>query len=161
GAEEERFSRTLSSGMERVGAVLDEVRARGERVLGGAELFRLYDTYGIPVDLIGEMAEEEGVTLDREGFEEMMAGARAKAKASSKVEAGAGVDLANEANEFVGYDTYTDVPSEVKTILSGDSEVSQLAAGQSGAVLVSPTPFYAESGGQIGDTGEIAWPNGK
>src|SRR5689334_10401712 len=61
GAEEERFSRTLTSGMERVGAVLDDVRKRGERTLGGEEVFRLYDTYGIPVDLIGEMAEEEGV----------------------------------------------------------------------------------------------------
>src|SRR5262249_24200175 len=129
GSEEERFSRTLSSGMERVGAVLDEVRARGERTLGGTEGFRLYDTYGIPIDLIGEMAEEEGVTLDREGFEEMMAGARAKAKASSKFQAAAGVDLAEDANEFVGYDTYTDVPSEVKAIVSGESKVSQLAAG--------------------------------
>jgi alanyl-tRNA synthetase len=161
GSEEERFSRTLSSGMERVGAVLDEVRARGERTLGGAELFRLYDTYGIPIDLIGEMAEEEGVTLDHQGFEQMMADARAKAKASSKFQAAAGVDLTQEPNEFVGYETYTDVPSEVKAILSGESEVSQLTAGQSGAVLISPTPFYAESGGQIGDTGELAWPNGK
>ena len=161
GSEEERFSRTLSSGMERVGAVLDEVRARGERTLGGAEVFRLYDTFGIPIDLIGELAEEEGVTLDREGFEEMMAGARAKAKASSKFQAAAGVDLAAEANEFVGYETYTDVPSEVKAIVSGESKVSQLTAGQSGSVLISPTPFYAESGGQIGDSGEIAWPNGK
>ncbi len=161
GAEEERFSRTLSSGMERVGAVLDEVRARGERVLGGEEVFRLYDTYGIPIDLIAEMAEEEGVTLDREGFETMMADARAKAKASSKFQAAASVDLAHDPNEFVGYDTYTDVPSEVKAILSGDSEVSQLTRGQSGSVLISPTPFYAESGGQIGDIGEIAWPNGK
>src|SRR5262245_216439 len=160
-AEEERFSRTLSSGMERVGAVLDEIRARGERTLGGVELFRLYDTYGIPVDLIGEMAEEEGVTLDHQGFEEMMAGARAKAKASSKFQAVAAIDLAHEANQFVGYDTYTDVPSEVKAIVSGESEVSQLTAGQSGAVLISPTPFYAEAGGQIGDAGEIAWPNGK
>src|SRR5437588_1376104 len=161
GSEEERFSRTLSAGMERVGAVLDDVRARGERTLGGAEVFRLYDTYGIPIDLIAEMAEEEGVTLDREGFETMMADARAKAKASSKFQAAAGVDLAEEANEFVGYETYTDVPSEVKAIVSGEARVSQLTAGQSGAVLISPTPFYAESGGQIGDTGEIAWPNGK
>jgi len=160
-AEEERFSRTLSSGMERVGAVLDEVRARGERTLGGAEVFRLYDTFGIPIDLIGELAEEEGVTLDREGFETMMAGARAKAKASSKFQAAASVDLAHEANEFVGYETFSDVPSAVKAILSGDGEVSQLTAGQTGSVLLSPTPFYAESGGQIGDSGEIAWPNGK
>jgi alanyl-tRNA synthetase len=161
GAEEERFSRTLSSGMERVGAVLDEVRARGERTLGGAEVFRLYDTFGIPIDLIAELAEEEGVTLDREGFETMMADARAKAKASSKFQAVAGVDLAQDANEFVGYDTYSDVASEVRAIVSGDGEVSQLVAGQTGAVLIHPTPFYAESGGQIGDAGEIAWPNGK
>jgi alanyl-tRNA synthetase len=161
GSEEERFSRTLSAGMERVGAVLDDVRARGERTLGGAEVFRLYDTYGIPIDLIAEMAEEEGVTLDREGFETMMADARAKAKASSKFQAAAGVDLDAEPNEFVGYETYTDVPSEVKAIVSGDARVSQLTAGQSGAVLITPTPFYAESGGQIGDTGEIAWPNGR
>jgi alanyl-tRNA synthetase len=160
-AEEERFSRTLSSGMERVGAVLDEVRARGERTLGGAEVFRLYDTFGIPIDLIGELAEEEGVSLDREGFEEMMASARAKAKASSKFQAAATVDLAHDANEFVGYETFSDVPSEVKAILSGDGEVSQLTVGQTGSALLSPTPFYAESGGQIGDTGEIAWPNGK
>jgi alanyl-tRNA synthetase len=161
GSEEERFSRTLSAGMERVGAVLDDVRARGERTLGGAEVFRLYDTYGIPIDLITEMAEEEGVTLDREGYETMMADARAKAKASSKFQAAAGVDLDVEPNEFVGYETYTDVPSEVKAIVSGDAQMSQLTAGQSGAVLISPTPFYAESGGQIGDTGEIAWPNGR
>src|SRR5436305_2677505 len=160
-SEEERFSRTLSAGMERVGAVLDGVRARGERTLGGAEVFRLYDTFGIPIDLIAEMAEEEGVTLDREGFETMMADARAKAKASSRFQAAAGVDLDAAPNEFVGYETYTDVPSEVKAIVSGDARVSQLTAGQSGAVLISPTPFYAESGGQIGDAGEIAWPNGR
>ncbi|MEK6371332.1 MAG: alanine--tRNA ligase [Acidobacteriota bacterium] len=160
-SEEERFSRTLSAGMERVGAVLDEVRARGERTLGGAEVFRLYDTFGIPIDLIAELAEEEGVALDREGFETMMAGARAKAKASSKFQAAASVELAHDANEFVGYETFIDVPSEVKAILSGDGEVSQLTAGQTGSVLLSPTPFYAESGGQIGDAGEIAWPNGK
>ena len=160
-SEEERFSRTLSSGMERVGAALDEVRARGERTLGGPEVFRLYDTYGIPIDLIAEMAEEEGVTLDREGFEVMMADARAKAKAASKFQAAAAANIAFEENEFVGYDNYTDVSSEVKAIVSGDAEVSQLAKGLSGTVLISPTPFYAESGGQIGDSGELAWPNGR
>ncbi len=159
-SEEERFSRTLSSGMERVGAALDDVRARGERTLGGAEVFRLYDTYGIPIDLIAEMAEEEGVTLDREGFEVMMADARARAKASSKFQAAATADIDFEANEFVGYDNYVDVASEVKTIVSDGAQVSQLAKGQSGAVVIAPTPFYAESGGQIGDSGELAWPNG-
>jgi len=159
-SEEERFSRTLSSGMERVGAALDDVRARGERTLGGAEVFRLYDTYGIPIDLIAEMAEEEGVTLDREGFEVIMADARARAKASSKFQAAATADIDFEENEFVGYDRYVDVAAEVKTIVSDGAQVSQLTKGRSGAVVIAPTPFYAESGGQIGDSGEIAWPNG-
>jgi alanyl-tRNA synthetase len=161
-SEEERFSRTLTSGMERVGQLLDEVRARGERTLGGAELFRLYDTYGIPVDLIGEMAEEEGVTLDREGFEVMMSGARAKAKASSKFTAATVAAIPNDvpANQFVGYENL-DVPSNVKAIVAGDAPLSQLPAGQRAGVVIDPTPFYAESGGQIGDQGELSWPNGR
>ncbi len=165
-AEEERFSRTLTTGVERVGQLLDEIRARGERSISGEEVFRLYDTYGIPVELIAEMAEEEGVHLDREGFETMMADARAKAKAASKFSMAPGAADALDRdrfnpNEFVGYELYTKVPSEVKAILVGDGEISQLPAGESGAVLISPTPFYAESGGQIGDTGEIGWPNGR
>jgi alanyl-tRNA synthetase len=166
-AEEERFSRTLTSGMERVGAVLDEVRARGERTLGGAEVFRLYDTYGIPVDLIGEMAEEEGVTLDREGFEQMMAGARAKAKASSKFQSStdaatfARIAAKTGAPQFVGYDRYTDVESTVKAIVVDGRERDSLHHGSEGEVVLSPTPFYAESGGQIGDSGELVWSGGR
>jgi alanyl-tRNA synthetase len=161
-AEEERFSRTLTVGIERVGQLLDEVRARGERTLGGAEVFRLYDTYGIPVDLIAELAEDEGVTIDREGFETMMAGARVKAKSSSKFQAAsvAAIPAGVAPNQFVGYDTL-DVPSEVKAIVAGPEEVSQLPAGQRAAVVIDPTPFYAESGGQIGDQGELSWPNGR
>ncbi len=78
-SEEERFANTLNVGMERIGQALDDVRRRGERTLGGEEVFRLYDTYGIPIDLIAEMGEEEGVHVDREGFEEMMK-ARAPAR---------------------------------------------------------------------------------
>ncbi|HSP16435.1 MAG TPA: alanine--tRNA ligase [Thermoanaerobaculia bacterium] len=166
-AEEERFSRTLTSGMERVGAVLDEVRARGERTLGGAEVFRLYDTYGIPVDLIGEMAEEEGVTLDHEGFQTMMTGARAKAKASSKFQSS--TDAATFAKiaektgspEFVGYEHYSDVESVVKAIVVDGQERDSLHHGSEAEVVLSPTPFYAESGGQIGDTGTLLWNVGR
>jgi len=161
-AEEERFARTLTVGIERVGQLLDDVRSRGERALGGAEVFRLYDTYGIPVDLIGELAEDEGVTIDREGFEEMMSGARAKAKASSKFQAAsvAAIPEGVAPNRFVGYDEI-DIPVEVKAIVSGNDSVSQLPAGQRAGVVVDPTPFYAESGGQIGDQGELSWPNGR
>jgi alanyl-tRNA synthetase len=166
-SEEERFSRTLSSGMERVGAVLDSVRSRGERILGGEELFRLYDTFGIPVDLIGELAEEEGVTLDHEGFETMMAGAKAKAKASSKFQSSA--DAATFAKiaektgpvEFVGYDQYVGVPSTVKAIVIAGKEQDAIHHGAEGEVVLSPTPFYAESGGQIGDAGTLEWDGGR
>jgi alanyl-tRNA synthetase len=166
-AEEERFSRTLSSGMERVGGVLDAIRARGERILGGEELFRLYDTFGIPVDLIGEMAEEEGVTLDHEGFETMMAGAKAKAKASSKFQSS--TDAATFAKvaektgpvEFVGYDRIVDVPSTVKAIVIAGVEQDAIHHGAEGEVVLSPTPFYAESGGQIGDAGTLEWDGGR
>jgi alanyl-tRNA synthetase len=161
-AEEERFSRTLTVGIERVGQLLDDVRTRGERTLGGAEVFRLYDTFGIPVDLIGELAEDEGVTIDREGFEMMMSDARAKAKASSKFQAAsvAAIPEGIAPNRFVGYDEI-DIPVDVKAIVAGNESMSQLPAGQRGGVIIDPTPFYAESGGQIGDQGELSWPNGR
>ena len=166
-AEEERFSRTLSTGVERVGQVLDEVRARGERVLGGEEIFRLYDTFGIPVDLITELAEEEGVSLDHEGFDTMMSGARARAKASSKfqsaTDAATFAAIAEKAGpvEFIGYDRYSDVHATVKAIVVDGKEHDALHHGQEADVVIDPTPFYAESGGQIGDRGTLEWKGGR
>jgi alanyl-tRNA synthetase len=166
-SEEERFSRTLTTGMERVGQVLDDVRQRGETTLGGAEVFRLYDTFGIPIDLIAELAEDEGVTLDRAGFEVMMSEARAKAKGSSKFQMSAGAEtfagIAQQvgAVEFVGYDQLTDVESEVKAIVIAGETAETLHHGSEGEVILSPTPFYAESGGQIGDSGTLTWDGGR
>jgi alanyl-tRNA synthetase len=166
-SEEERFSRTLTTGMERVGQVLDDVRHRGETTLGGAEVFRLYDTYGIPIELITEMAEEEGVTLDRAGFETMMNDARAKAKAAGKFQVSAGAEtfaaIAQKVGEiaFVGYDRLTDVESEVKAIVVAGEEAPALHHGSEGEVILGPTPFYAESGGQIGDSGTLVWDGGR
>jgi alanyl-tRNA synthetase len=166
-SEEERFSRTLTSGMERVGQILDDIRRRGETTIGGAEVFRLYDTFGIPVDLIGELAEEEGVTLDREGYEVMMADARTKAKASSKFQTSADAAtyaaLADRigAIEFVGYEQYAGVEAEVKALVVDGRERDALHHGSEGEVILSPTPFYAESGGQIGDTGTLEWDGGR
>ncbi|HVG23619.1 MAG TPA: alanine--tRNA ligase [Thermoanaerobaculia bacterium] len=166
-SEEERFSRTLTTGMERVGQVLDDVRQRGEATLGGAEIFRLYDTYGIPIDLIAEMAEEEGVTLDRAGFEQNMADARAKAKAASKFALSA--DAATFAAisekvgpvEFVGYEEYENIDAVVRSIVIAGEERDALHHGSEGEVVLSPTPFYAESGGQIGDQGTLEWDGGR
>jgi alanyl-tRNA synthetase len=166
-SEEERFSRTLTTGMERVGQVLDDVRRRGEDTLGGAEVFRLYDTFGIPIDLIAELAEDEGVKLDRDGFDQMMADARAKAKASSKFQVAGGAEtfaaIAEKIGpvEFVGYEQLTDVESEVKAIVIAGEPVETLHHGSEGEVVLSPTPFYAESGGQIGDSGTLVWEGGR
>ncbi len=162
-AEEERFSRTLTTGMERVGQVLDDVRHRGETTLGGAEIFRLYDTYGIPIDLIAEMAEEEGVRLDREGFEQMMADARVRAKASSKFAMSGNAQLFADVPpvRFVGYDQMTDVPAAVEAIVIDGDPRDALHHGSEGDIVIDPTPFYAESGGQIGDTGVLEWDGGR
>ena len=165
-SEEERFSRTLTTGMERVGQVLDDVRHRGETTLGGAEVFRLYDTFGIPIDLIAELAEEEGVTLDRAGFEQMMADARARAKASSKFQVAGDADtwaaITDKVGpvEFLGYEQFG-TESTVRTIVVAGEERDSLHHGSEGDVVLSPTPFYAESGGQIGDTGTLEWDGGR
>jgi alanyl-tRNA synthetase len=167
GSEEERFSRTLTTGMERVGALLDAIRARGERTISGEEVFRLYDTFGIPVDLIGEMAEEEGVELDRAGFETMMSEAKAKAKAASKFQSSTDAStfarIAEKTGsvEFVGYDRYVDVPATVKALVVAGEEKDALHHGMEGEVVLTPTPFYAESGGQIGDSGTLEWEGGR
>jgi len=161
-SEEERFSRTLTVGMERVGQILDDIRRRGETRIGGAEIFRLYDTFGIPVDLIAEMAEEEGVALDREGFDVMMEEARAKAKASSKFQAtNVEAFAAIPPVEFVGYEQYAGVDSEVKAIVVDGEQRDAIHHGSEGDVVLSPTPFYAESGGQIGDSGTLTWETGR
>jgi len=163
-AEEERFSRTLSVGMERIGQVLDDVRKRGDRVLPGSEVFRLYDTFGIPVDLIRELGEDEGVSVDLEGFESAMEEQRERAKASSKFKA-ADVEvysaIADRVGpiEFVGYDHYAGVRGKALALVADGSEVESLEG--EGEVVLSPTPFYAESGGQIGDTGTIEWDGGR
>jgi alanyl-tRNA synthetase len=166
GAEEDRFSKTLSVGMERVGDALDAVRERGERTLGGAEVFRLYDTYGIPIELVRELGEEEGVSIDEAGFDELMRAAREKAKAASKFQAVDAAVFARIAErvgetEFVGYDSVTDVVSKVLALVRSDGEVDQLKEGEEGEIVISPTPFYAESGGQIADTGMLVWPDGE
>jgi alanyl-tRNA synthetase len=167
GEEEKSFTYTHEANYDRIGELLDETRRRGETVVSGAQIFLLYDTHGADLDLIAEMAKEEGVTLDREGFETMMAGARAKAKASSKfqssVDAATFAKIAEKVSpvEFVGYEQYVDVSSKAKAIVAGGEEREVLHHGSEAEVVLSPTPFYAESGGQIGDVGTLEWDGGR
>jgi alanyl-tRNA synthetase len=166
-AEEAQFTRTIESLYVRIGEVMDGVRQRGESRISGAELFRLYDTYGAHLDMVAEIAESEGVTLDREGFETMMGDARVKAKASSKfqssTDAAAFAKIAAKVGltEFVGYDKYENVESTVKAIVIDGKEHDALHHGSEAEVVLTPTPFYAESGGQIADTGTLEWKGGR
>jgi len=153
GAEEERFAETLEQGMR----ILEQAIAgiRGDRI-AGATVFKLYDTYGFPVDLTADVARERGLDLDMEGFEHAMAEQKERARAASRF--GATEDAAPElegATDFIGYERLADRTQVIAIYRDGESPDS-LTAGQEGLVVLEATPFYAEAGGQMGDTGELA-----
>ncbi|MCC7489873.1 MAG: alanine--tRNA ligase [Gammaproteobacteria bacterium] len=153
--EEERFAETLSQGMRILEDALAGVKG-GE--LAGELVFKLYDTYGFPVDLTADVARARGIGVDRDGFEQAMAQQRERARAASKFEMGAGASLRlAEKSRFTGYDTLRD-QGRVTAILRNDGRVMALAAGESAGLVLDRTPFYAESGGQVGDQGIITAP---
>jgi alanyl-tRNA synthetase len=157
--EEKRFAKTLDQGME----ILEVAIANlvGTEIPGDI-VFKLYDTYGFPVDLTADIARERGLSIDHAAFEEAMEGQRARARASSKFSLVATGKLGIKSDaptmisgiEFSGY-ACTDDTSEVVALFQGDEPVDELAKGDVGAVILLSTPFYAESGGQIGDTGVL------
>jgi alanyl-tRNA synthetase len=162
GAEEERFQQTLEAGLRRLDELVAEARARGEAVLGGADVFRLYDTYGFPPDLTRDVAREHGLGIDEAGFaaEKARAQARSRAAASFQPAAGerAGYAAIRErggATGFLGYETL-EAEARVVALVRGGAEAVEAAAGDEVEVVCDRTPFYAEAGGQVGDTGEIA-----
>jgi alanyl-tRNA synthetase len=150
--EEERFAETLENGM----ALLeDAIRRLKGRTIAGETVFKLYDTYGFPVDLTADIARERGLSIDQAGFEQAMEAQRDRARAASKF----GVDLrgpgALEAEStFVGYDHLGD-EGTVAAILKGGAEVGAVSAGDEAQIVLDRTPFYAESGGQVGDVGTL------
>jgi alanyl-tRNA synthetase len=159
-AEEERFGETLEHGMR----IFDEVAARNAgtssgTVIPGADAFRLYDTYGFPVDLTADIARERGLSVDMEGFDAAMAQQRDTARAAGKF--GGGTTLPAELvaqlqpTEFLGYDTLSAGGLIVTGLLKDGRPVDGIAAGDDAIVLLDRTPFYAESGGQVGDAGEL------
>ncbi len=150
--EEQRFAETLDQGLR----ILDEALADLEgEVIPGELAFRLYDTYGFPVDLTADIARERGLSIDMEGFEREMERQRERARAAGhfSVDQSRAVELKGET-EFTGYDRLADLAT-VEAILHDGRETERLSAGQEGVVYLDHTPFYAESGGQVGDTGRL------
>jgi len=148
--EEERFAETLENGM----GVLESALASGEKLLDGETAFRLYDTFGFPVDLTADICRERGVMLDMAGFEAAMQAQRERARAASKFSAAAGLEYAGGKTEFRGYDTLA-VQAKVVALYREGAAADALKSGEEGTVVLDQTPFYAESGGQVGDRGEL------
>ena len=168
--EEQRFAETLTTGLSLFEEALSGLKDTGEdrpRVLPGDELFRLYDTYGFPLELARDVAEEHGVQLDEAGFEERMAQQRSRAQASWKGAAGNAedevyVELAkSHETEFLGYEQTRVVDAPVLALLRDGKLVERLEEGSEGEIVLAATPFYAESGGQLADTGFLAGPDGR
>ncbi len=153
--EEERFAETLEQGMKILGEEANQARASGG-VIPGAVVFKLYDTYGFPVDLTADYAQSYKLSLDMDGFEKNMNAQRARARAASRFGADQSVKINNDVvTTFVGYDKL-DSDAEVIALFKEGESIDQLNAGESGIVVLDQTPFYAESGGQSGDSGKIA-----
>jgi alanyl-tRNA synthetase len=148
--EEERFAETLENGM----GVLESALASGEKLLDGETAFRLYDTFGFPVDLTADICRERGVMLDMAGFEAAMDAQRVRARAASRFSSAAGLAYAGGRTEFRGYDTLA-VQATVVALYREGAQVEALQSGEQGTVVLDQTPFYAESGGQVGDRGEL------
>jgi alanyl-tRNA synthetase len=150
--EEERFAETLSQGM----ALLDDALAHlSGKTIPGATVFKLYDTFGFPVDLTADIARERGFTVDEAGFEAAMDEQRRRARASSRFGADTRFGAEVEGRtEFTGYDDDRGQGRVVALIKNGEP-VTALAAGEDGQVVLDATPFYAEAGGQVGDTGVL------
>jgi alanyl-tRNA synthetase len=150
-AEEERFAETLENGMR----VLEGALHREDRMLDGETVFQLYDTYGFPVDLTADMARERGIMIDHAGFEAAMERQRERARAAGKFKMEAGVEYSGGRTEFRGYDTLALDDARVTALYREGASVPAIAAGESAVVVLDKTPFYAESGGQVGDKGQL------
>ncbi|MRV76362.1 alanine--tRNA ligase [Duganella sp. FT92W] len=149
-AEEERFGETLEHGMK----ILEAQLAKDPKNLDGATAFLLYDTYGFPLDLTADICREREITLDEAGFAAAMEEQRNNSRKGGKGQMAVGVEYTGEKNKFVGYDQLLHT-SKVVALYANGAPVQELQAGQQGIVVLDVTPFYAESGGQVGDQGVI------
>ena len=164
--EEEKFNRTIDQGLSILAEMEEDMAKKGEDVLSGRDAFKLYDTYGFPLDLTIELLQEKHMTVDQDGFAEAMEEQRKKAQGARKTTNYMGADVtvyqsipAEITSRFVGYDRL--VHGSKITVLTTESELAEaLTDGQRGTILVDETPFYGTMGGQAGDTGVIENGNG-
>lgn len=163
--EEERFHETLNDGLAILSTVIAKAKEKGNNVISGADAFRLYDTYGFPVELTEEYVEEQGMTLDHAGFEKEMEMQRERARSarqdvdSMQVQSGVLGEIRSQST-FVGYDQLS-TTSTISVIVKNGELVDSAEAGEEVQVILSETPFYAESGGQVADHGYIAGESGR
>ena len=160
-AEEDNFLKTIDAGMQIFTNLLSEHKANGETVFSGADAFKLYDTYGFPVDMTNEMLADEGMTLNNEEFTALMQEQRSRAREARKALGDLGwegIDFGLDATptEFTGYDKLTDT-AKVLAIVNGDELAGEIGEGCEGIIVLDKTPLYAEMGGQLADKGEIGF----
>ena len=160
--EENSFYKTIDKGMELLRADIEEMKAAGEKVMNGEKSFKLYDTYGFPIDLTMEILEEEGLSLDEEAFKKEMQLQKERARAAREVDTYMGADetVYNRLDtamvtEFTGYDGMPVTDAKVIALVANNEVAETASAGDEVSVFLDRTPFYAESGGQIGDNGTI------
>jgi len=153
--EEERFFQTIANGMEILEAAIAALPAQGTRVLSGDVAFKLHDTYGFPLDLTADVCREREVAVDTAGFDIAMAKQREQARATGKFKVAQGLEYAGAATTFHGYDALAHDSARVVAVYVDGSAATSALAGDAAVIVLDQTPFYAESGGQVGDTGEL------
>ena len=165
--EEDKFNKTIDQGLSILGDMEAEMQTAGEKSLSGANAFKLYDTYGLPLDLTHEILEERGYTVDEDGFAPAMKEQKEKARKARKTTNYMGADVtvyqsidAAVTSEFVGYDQL-EASSTISVLTTEDEIVEALTDGQRGTIIADQTPFYGTMGGQQGDVGTISSPNGE
>ncbi|WP_126285608.1 alanine--tRNA ligase [Burkholderia stagnalis] len=154
--EEERFFETIEHGMSILEAALADVEAKGGKVLDGELAFKLHDTYGFPLDLTADVCRERGMTVDEPAFDDAMARQREQARAAGKFKAAQGLEYTGAKTTFHGYEEIAFDDAKVVALYVDGSSVNEVKSGQDAVVVLDHTPFYAESGGQVGDQGVLA-----
>ncbi|CAG9230629.1 alanine--tRNA ligase/DNA-binding transcriptional repressor [Paraburkholderia sabiae] len=154
--EEERFFETIEHGMSILEAALADLESKGGKTLDGEVAFKLHDTYGFPLDLTADVCRERGVTVDEPAFDEAMARQREQARAAGKFKMAQGLEYTGAKTTFHGYEEIVFDDAKVTALYVDGASVNEVTKGQQAVVVLDHTPFYAESGGQVGDQGVLA-----